>query len=201
MTVVGPDATLEMQGDWICDQLRSFGLSRESNAIPAIMAVLAAEDRWYPESTRVRRTAAWALGRIGLPVIHRILDKGGLSELSREGVADALGFVEETEGALWWLALLSTDKSDRVVLWAALSLAKHGGPAVPVLRGSLERTTNFKSAAHLMDALRLIATPEADMAIADYLDLTDSGWSIALRTVLAHRVGCGLPKPRSSVPD
>ena len=85
------------EGAWICEQLREWGAAREARALPALVALLLVEDAWFPESTKVRRTAAWALGRLGSEAVDQLLADPNGGELAREGAADALGYVESSE--------------------------------------------------------------------------------------------------------
>jgi hypothetical protein len=156
------------EGAWIWGHLQQWGREREPRSLPALIALLSIEDRWFPESEHVRRAAAQVLGLLGIAAVDELLahPQGGI--LAREGAADALGFVTDA-AALQRLHALALDRNPRVVLWASLSLAKHGESAVRILREALEDTADFHRAAHLADGLRLIGSPGAHRALSSYL--------------------------------
>jgi HEAT repeat protein len=189
------------EGAWICEQLQEWGAAREPRALPALVALLLVEDVWFPQSTKVRRAAAWALGRLGSEAVEQLLADPGGGELAREGAADALGYVESAE-AVERLRDLAAEGSPRVVLWAALSLAKHGDAAVDALRDGLERAIDFRCAAHCADALRIIGSKSASSALERYLATEAPDRAEALRELLARRTlldrrDAGLPRDLS----
>jgi HEAT repeat protein len=174
------------EGARICEQLRQWGAAREWRALPALVALLLVEDAWFPQSTKVRRAAAWALGRLGSEAVDQLLADPSGGELAREGAADALGYVESAD-AVERLDELAAEGSPRVVLWAALSLAKHGDAAVAALRDRLERAADFRCAAHFADALRLIDSKSARSALEHHLATEAPDRAEALRELLARR--------------
>ncbi len=180
------DLSVTTDGVWIWEQLQEWGSTREPQALPALLALLRIEDAWFEESTKVRRAAAQALGRLGLDAVDELLADANGGELAREGAADALGYVEGAE-AVERLHDLALDASPRVVLWAALSLAKHGESAVDALRDVLGRTIDFRSAAHLADALRIIGSAKARSALDGHLATTAPDRAEALRELLMRR--------------
>ena len=174
------------EGAWICEQLREWGAAREARALPALVALLLVEDAWFPQSTKVRRTAAWALGQLGSEAVDQLLADPNGGELAREGAADALGYVESSE-AVERLHDLAVEGSPRVVLWAALSLAKHGDAAVVALQDGLERATDFRCAAHLADALRIVGSVAARSTLERHLAMEAPDRADALRELLTRR--------------
>lgn len=189
------------EGAWICEQLREWGTAREARALPALVALLQVEDTWFPQSTKVRRAAAWALGRLGSDAVDQLLADPSGGELAREGAADALGYVESAE-AVERLHNLAVEGSPRVVLWAALSLAKHGDAAVDALRDGLERAIDFRCAAHCADALRIIGSKSSSSILERHLATEAPDRAEALRELLTRRAlrdrrYAGLPRDPS----
>lgn len=174
------------EGTWIWERVQEWGSAPDARALPALLALLRIEDAWFPESTKVRRAAAWALGRLGLDAVDQLLADPNGGELAREGAADALGYVQSAE-AINRLHDLAVDGSPRVVLWAALSLAKHGESAVDALRDGLERAVDFRSAAHLADALRIVDSASAQTALDRHLATATPDRAEALRHLLTRR--------------
>lgn len=174
------------EGAWICEQLQEWGAAREPRALPALVVLLRVEDVWFPQSTKVRRAAAWALGRLGPEAVDQLLADPRGGELAREGAADALGYVESVE-AIERLHDLAVEGCPRVVLWAALSLAKHGDAAVDALRDGLERAIDFRCAAHCADALRIIGSMSARSTLERHLAMETPDRADALRELLARR--------------
>jgi HEAT repeat protein len=174
------------EGSWIWERVQEWCAAPDARALPALVALLRIEDPWFPESTKVRRAAAWALGQLGLDAVDQLLDDPNGGELAREGAADALGYVHDAE-AVNRLHALAIEGTPRVVLWAALSLAKHGESAVDALRDGLERAVDFRSAAHLADALRIVDSPSARTALDRHLATTTPDWADAMRELLTRR--------------
>jgi hypothetical protein len=121
-----------------------------------------------------------------LDAVDQLLADPNGGELAREGAADALGYVQSAE-AINRLHDLAVDGSPRVVLWAALSLAKHGESAVDALRDGLERAVDFRSAAHLADALRIVDSASAQTALDRHLATATPDRAEALRHLLTRR--------------
>jgi hypothetical protein len=192
-----------LEGVWIWQQLHACGCTRDARVLPALLALLRVEDAWFPESEKVRRAAAWALGRLGLESVDELLADLDGGELAREGAADALGYIEDA-GAVQRLHDLALDRSPRVVLWAALSLAKHGEVAVGALKDGLTCATDFRSAAHLADALRMVGSTSARAALDQHLATAAPDWAAGLREILMRRslehAMCGKTSDVDSVP-
>ena len=168
-------------------EVKLWGDAQERTAIPGLVALLAIPDRWFPEDQSVRRAATHALARMG---IDELLALDYLADsdnwLVREGFADALGELGDPRGVPT-LKRLAQDPDERVVLWAALSLAKCGRAGIPALSGSLESVSSPASEAHLAEALDRIADPDARRALHKHLRRLPSDRRSCLEDLLRRR--------------
>lgn len=153
--------------------IKGCGLKRIQASIPKLVETLGKPS--VPlENTDCRRIAAWSLAKMGFdrlaPYVSDIDQEP--NPLLREGFADALGMTRD-ERALSILDRLLEDEDTDVLLWVALSLAKLGKAALPIIKRHLERDPPFSKAVYLIDALKNIGTPAAHEIAQKYLASTE----------------------------
>ena len=140
--------------------LRAFGVLRSEASIDLLLEVGKDLDVELGKSS-LYRIAAWSLGRIGMAALFPTLSALGAStEGCRVVAADALGEIRSSS-AVGMLCKALREDTWKVKLWAALSLAKIGEPALDCLSSLSKGPCDPKISLLATDAMIKIGSPRA----------------------------------------